>query len=71
MELRGPILWVLSRTPLSFFFSTAIEVERSEPSVEPSTIIPKGLGIILGWFINPKYIQIIYRHSLSVATKVK
>ena len=45
-----PFIWVLSRTPLSFFFSTAIEVERSEPSVEPGTIIPKGLGIHV--FIN-------------------
>ena len=50
MELRGSIFWVLSRTPLSFFFSTAIEVERSEPSVEPGTIIHKGLGIHV--FIN-------------------
>ena len=46
MELRGSIFWVLSRTALSFFFSTAIEVERSEPSVEPGTIIPKGLGLM-------------------------
>ena len=50
MKLRGSIFWVLSRTPLSLFFSTAIEVERSEPSVEPGTIIPKGLGINV--FIN-------------------
>ena len=33
MELRGLIFWVLSRTPLSFFFSTAIEVERSDFSM--------------------------------------
>ena len=26
MELRGSVFWVLSRTPLNFFFSTAIEV---------------------------------------------
>ena len=50
MELRGSIFWILSRTPLSFFFSTAIEVGRSEPSVEPGTITPKGLGIHV--FIN-------------------
>ena len=41
MELRGSIFWVLSRT----FISSANDVEKSEPSVEPGTIIPKGLGI--------------------------
>ena len=50
MELKGSIFWVLSRTTLSFFFSTVIEVERSEPSVELGTIIPKGFGIHV--FIN-------------------
>ena len=47
MELRGSIFWVLSRTTLGVFFSTEIEVERSEPSVEPGTIIPKGLGSLI------------------------
>ena len=49
-ELRRLSLCVLSRTSLNLFFSTSIEVERSEPSVEPGTIIPRGLGIHV--FIN-------------------
>ena len=59
MELRGSVFWVLSRTTLSFFFSTEIEVERSEPSVEPGTIIPKGLGIhvFLNFGTNSFHIQ--------------
>ena len=60
MELKGSILWVLSRTPLSFFFSTAIEVERTEPSVEPGTIISKGLVNMFSLILEPIH-SIIYR----------
>ena len=44
-----------------FLFSTAIEVERSEPSVEPGTIIPKGLGIIYMCSLILELIHSIYR----------
>ena len=45
MELIWTICWVISSKFLTFFFSTVIEVERSKPSVDPGTIICRGLRI--------------------------
>ena len=36
---------------------------KSEAIAELEKLMP----CLLGWFINPKYVQIIFRHRLSVA----
>ena len=66
MELRGSIFWVLSTS--QFIFSTAIEVERSEPSEEPGTIIPKGLDIhvFINFGTNSFHIQDARNKKLSL-----